>query len=182
MNDVPDLVERHLRLPYANKEVRDNLRRSAERNLTDYIADNAGQMHLIEHSEQEVMVSLPEGISIKGRIDLVRRTDTNEVTIVDFKSNQLSQSESVTEAQLNTYALGYRELTGRNADCLEVYELEDGARHPRPVQSDLLEDIRDQTVAATSVLRRMELEKQPTPLRCGECDHSVLCSASMAGR
>ena len=180
VNDVPELVERHLRLPYANKEVRDNLWRAAERNLTDYIADNADQMHLIEYSEQEVMVSLPEGISIKGRIDLVRRTDTNEVTIVDFKSNQRSQSESVTEAQLNTYALGYRQLTGRNADTLEIYELDDGARHARPVQDDLVEDIREQTVAATSALRRMKLEKQPTPLRCWDCDHSVLCSASMA--
>ena len=180
VNDVPELVERHLRLPYANKEVRDNLWRSAERNLTDYIADNADQMHLIEYSEQEVMVSLPEGISIKGRIDLVRRTDTNEVIIVDFKSNQSSQSESVTEAQLNTYALGYRQLTGRNADSLEIYELDDGARHARPVQDDLVEDIREQTVAAASALRRMKLEKQPTPLRCRNCDNSVLCSASMA--
>ena len=178
--DVPKLVERHLRLPYANKEVRDNLRRSAERNLTDYIVDNADQMRLIEYSEQEVMVSLPEGISIKGRIDLVRRTDTNEVTIVDFKSNQRSQSESVTEAQLNTYALGYRQLTGRDADSLEIYELDDGARHARPVQDDLVEDIREQTVAAASALRRMKLEKQPTPLRCRDCDHSALCSASMA--
>ena len=124
--------------------------------------------------------TLPEGISIKGRIDLVRRTDTNEVIIVDCKSNQRSQSESVTEAQLNTYALGYRQLTGRDADSLEIYELDDGARHARPVQDDLVEDIREQTVAAASALRRMKLEKQPTPLRCRDCDHSALCSASMA--
>ena len=179
-SDVPDLVERHLRLPYANEEVRENLRRSAERNLTDYISDNADQMRLIEFSEQEVMVNLPDGISVKGRIDLVRRTDTNEVTIVDFKSNGQTQGETVTENQLNTYALGYRQLTGRDADNLEIYELDDGARHSRPVQEDLVEGVRAQTVAATSALRRMKLEKQPTPLRCQGCDHSALCSASLA--
>lgn len=178
--DVPDLVERHMRLPYANKEVRKNLRRSAERNLTDYIVENADQMHLIEFSEQEVMVSLPDGISIKGRIDLVRRTDTDEVTIVDLKSNDRTQGETVTENQLNTYALGYRQLTGRNADNLEIYELDDGSRHPRPVQEDMIEGVRAQTVAATSALRQMKLEKQPAPLRCRDCDHSVLCSASLA--
>ena len=128
------------------------------------------------------MVNLPEGISIKGRIDLVRRTDTEEVTIVDLKSNQRTQNESVTEAQLNTYALGYRQLTGRNADHLEIYELDERARHPRPVQDDLVEDIKTQTIAATSALRQMKLEKQPTPPRCGDCDHSSLCSASMARR
>ena len=178
--DVPDLVERHMRLPYANKEVRKNLKRSAERNLTDYIVENADQMHLIEFSEQEVMVSLPDGISIKGRIDLVRRADTDEVTIVDFKSNDRTQGETVTENQLNTYALGYRQLTGRNADNLEIYELDDGARHLRPVQEDMVEGVRAQTVAATSALRQMKLEKQPAPLRCRDCDHSVLCSASLA--
>ena len=182
VSHVPGLVERHLRLPYANREVRDNLERSAARNLTNYITDNADQMHLIEFSEQDVMVNLPEGISIKGRIDLVRRTDTEEVTIVDLKSNQRTQNESVTEAQLNTYALGYRQLTGRNADYLEIYELDERARHPRPVQDDLVEDIKTQTIAATSALRQMKLEKQPTPPRCGDCDHSSLCSASMVRR
>ena len=177
--DVPNLVERHLRLPYANKEVRKNLRRSAERNLTDYIMENADQMHLIEFSEQEVMVNLPDGISIKGRIDLVRRTDTDEVTIVDFKSNERAQQDDVTENQLNTYALGYWQLTGRNADHLEIYELDDGTRHPRPVQEDMIEGVKAQTLAAASALRRMKLERQPTPLKCRDCDHSVLCSASL---
>ena len=180
VSHVPELVGRHLRLPYANREVRANLERSATRNLTNYITDNADQMHLIEFSEQDVMVNLPEGISIKGRIDLVRRTDTEEVTIVDLKSNQRTQNESVTEAQLNTYALGYRQLTGRNADHLEIYELDERARHPRPVQDDLVEDIKTQTISATSALRQMKLQKQPTPPRCGDCDHSSLCSASMA--
>ena len=180
VSHVPELVGRHLRLPYANREVRANLERSATLNLTNYITDNADQMHLIEFSEQDVMVNLPEGISIKGRIDLVRRTDTEEVTIVDLKSNQRTQNESVTEAQLNTYALGYRQLTGRNADHLEIYELDERARHPRPVQDDLVEDIKTQTISATSALRQMKLQKQPTPPRCGDCDHSSLCSASMA--
>ena len=179
-SDVPNLVGRHLRLPYANKEVRENLRRSAERNLTDYIMENADQMHLIEFSEQEVMVNLPDGISIKGRIDLVRRTDTDEVTIVDFKSNERTQQDAVTENQLNTYALGYWQLTGRNADHLEIYELDDGVRHPRPVQEDMIEGVKAQTLAAASALRRMKLERQPTPLRCRDCDHSVLCSASLS--
>ena len=181
-SQVPELVERHLRLPYANQTVKRNLERSAEESLRSYIRDNADQMHLIKFSEQDVMVNLPNGISIKGRIDLVRRTDTNEVTIVDFKSSRRAQAESVTDAQLSTYALGYRQLTGRNADNLEIYELDDGTRHPRAVQDDLVEEIEERTVSAASALRQMRLEKQPSPLRCGDCDHSFLCSASLSKR
>jgi DNA helicase II / ATP-dependent DNA helicase PcrA len=56
---------------------------------------------------------------VVGRIDLVRRKDTNETTIVDLKSNDRAQDEEVTEHQLHIYALGYEELTGKHADFVE---------------------------------------------------------------
>jgi len=62
-----------------------------------------------------------DGISVLGRIDMVRRKDTNETTIVDLKSNDRAQPEEVTETQLHVYALGYQELTGRSADFVEIY-------------------------------------------------------------
>jgi hypothetical protein len=53
-------------------------------------------------------------VSVAGRIDLVRRLDTNEVTIVDLKSNDRAQVEAVTETQLHIYALGYQETRSRS--------------------------------------------------------------------
>ena len=47
---------------------------------------------------------------MNGRIDLVKRLETNETSIVDFKSTEDSRQTAVTKDQLSIYALGYREL------------------------------------------------------------------------
>ena len=59
--------------------------------------------------------------SVVGRIDLVRRLDKGETTIVDLKSSDRAQSGEVTETQLHIYAPGYQEFTGRRADNVEIY-------------------------------------------------------------
>jgi DNA helicase-2/ATP-dependent DNA helicase PcrA len=66
---------------------------------------------------------VPE-ITVNGRIDLIKRLDTGEVSIVDFKSSERAQAEDVTRAQLHTYAIGYRQLTGKDADLVEVLNLD----------------------------------------------------------
>ena len=118
-------------------------------------------------------------MSIKGRIDLVRRTDRDETTIVDLKSNERSQQEEVTELQLHTYALGYKQLTGRDADIVEIYELEERNKLPRPVDEDFIDDVRKETLKAASALREMRLEPSPSVSKCQQCDFSSICSAAM---
>ena len=65
------------------------------------------------HSEKQIQVHVAPGITVDGRIDLVRRLDTDELAIVDFKSTARAQDEDVTRDQLHVYAVGYEELTGR---------------------------------------------------------------------
>lgn len=176
--DVPDLVNRHLRTPYAFGELHTRLEKTAIRNISDYITDNANKFEYIEFSEQAVEIHLDDGVSIKGRIDLVHRTDTNETTIVDLKSNERSQQEEITEMQLHTYALGYKELTGRDADFVEIYELEERNAMPRPVDEEFIDDVRQETQKAASALRNMQLDPSPTISKCGQCDFASLCSAA----
>ena len=178
--DVPELVNRHLRTPYAFGELRNRLEQIAHRDITNYIRDNTDKFQHIEFSEQDIEIHLDDGVSIRGRIDLVRRTDTDEITIVDMKSNERSQEEDVTEAQLHTYALGYKELTGRDADFVEIYELEERRPKPRPVDEDFIDDVRNKTKEAAIALREMRLEPVPSVLKCRRCDFSSLCSASLA--
>lgn len=180
VGDVPELVERHLRTPYAFGKLKDDLKKAAHRDIKNYIEDNADRFSQIEFWEQNVEVNLGEGIRIKGRIDLVRRTDTQEVTIVDLKSNEGSQEEQVTEHQLHTYALGYEELTGRDADYVEIYELREGKGMPRPVDEDFMEDVRTRTLKAAKALRTLRLKPTPSLRKCQACDLSSLCEASMA--
>lgn len=178
--DTADLVSRHLRTPYAYGEVRRRLEQAAHNDISNYIRDRADDLRYIEFSEQAVEIHLDDGVSIKGRIDLVRRTDTGETTIVDLKSNEHSQQEDVTEAQLHTYALGYRELTGRDADFVETYQLAERRAIPRAVDEDFIADVQDRTRAAAEALRNMKLEPHPTVSKCRSCDFSSLCSASRA--
>ena len=176
--DVPELVDRHLRTPYALGDLRKNLVEAARRDIGNYIRDNADKFQNIEFSEQPVEIQLGDGVSVKGRIDLVRRADTGETTIVDLKSREGAQEDDVSEMQLHTYALGYRELTGRNADHVEIYELAERTSKPRSVDEDFIEDVRRKTRKAASALRAMELPPEPSVRKCGRCDFSMLCSAS----
>ena len=179
-DDVPELVDRHLRIPYASPGLIARLEQAACHDITNYIRDNADNFKRIEFSEQNVEVHLEDGVSIRGRIDLVRRTDTGETTIVDLKSNERSQDEVVTELQLHTYALGYQELTGRNADKVETYELQERNAKRRWVDEDFIDDVRSKTGEAASALREMQLHPTPVAAKCRQCDFSMLCGASRA--
>jgi len=173
------LVERHLRAPYAYPALRDLLRGAAEKVVAGYIAKNAAQFNNLEFSEKAIEIPLGDGVSVAGRIDLVRRVDTGEVTIVDLKSNDRAQADSVTETQLHTYALGYKELTGRDADYVEIYELDQQKQKRRAVDADFIEDVKRDVRAAAVALRRNELPPKPDKKTCGSCDYCKLCSAAI---
>ena len=180
IDEVDDLVERHFRAPYAFGVLHDRLKQLAREGVTRYIDDNKEKLQQVEFSEQAIEIHLGDGVSVTGRIDLVRRTDTGETTIVDLKSNERSQREAVTEAQLDTYALGYRELTGRDADYLEIYDLEEGKGTARSVDDELVDSIRDRTQDAAAALRTMNLMPDPEVNKCRRCDFKMLCSQNLA--
>ncbi|MBN1459388.1 MAG: ATP-dependent helicase, partial [Armatimonadetes bacterium] len=141
-SEVPRLVETHLHVPYAYPALRQELEQTAERVLRDYLNDNAALFDKIDFSEKQIEISLDDGVTVNGRIDLVRRIDTGETTIVDLKSTDRAQAEHVTEAQLHLYALGYQELTGRRPDFVEIYELDERRRKPRSVDDDFIDDVK----------------------------------------
>jgi ATP-dependent DNA helicase UvrD/PcrA len=178
--EVPRLVETHLHAPYAYPALRQQLERTAERVLRDYLADNAALFDKIEFSEKQIEVGLGDGVSIVGRIDLVRRIDTGETTIVDLKSTDRAQPEEVTEAQLHVYALGYQDLTGRRPDYVEIYELDERKRKPRSVDDDFIVDVKSKVREAAAALRTATLPAVPTAKKCGVCDYRGMCTAGHA--
>jgi DNA helicase-2/ATP-dependent DNA helicase PcrA len=175
--EVPRLVETHLHTPYAYPALRRQLEAAAEQVLRDYLHDNRALFDKIEFSEKQVEISLGDGVTVNGRIDLVRRVDTGETTIVDLKSSDRAQPEHVTETQLHVYALGYEELTGRRPDYVEVYELDERKRKPRSVDSEFIEDVKVQVRGAAEALRRSDLPASPTAKKCTACDYRGMCSA-----
>jgi len=173
------LVERHLRTPYAYPALREKLQRAARKAIEGYIEKNAAEFRNLEFSEKAIEISLGDGVSVAGRIDLVRRLDTGEVTIVDLKSNERAQAEAVTETQLHIYALGYRELTGRNADYVEIYELDEQKQKTRSVDEELMGEVAQSVKGAAKALRENTLKAKPHKKTCGNCDYCNLCSAAI---
>ena len=145
--------------------------------LRAYLKKNKDVFDKIEFSEKTIDVHLDDGVSVVGRIDLVRRIDTDEITIVDLKTSERAQAEAVTETQLHVYALGYQELTGRRADYVETYELEERKRKPRSVDEDFIADVRNNVKTAASALRLGALPPKPSTVACQNCDYRKMCTA-----
>ncbi|WP_324750340.1 PD-(D/E)XK nuclease family protein [Sphingomonas sp. LY54] len=150
------------------------------RTVNAYIEARKAEFAHLELSEKAIELNLGNGVSVAGRIDLVRRRDSGDIAIVDLKSNERAQAEALTEAQLHIYALGYRELTGRDADFVETYELDKQRRKARTVDEDLIQDVTARVHATAAALRSNAFTPDPDQNRCRQCDFRRLCSAGEA--
>lgn len=173
---VPGLVERHLHVPYAYRTLREQLETSASQVLRDYIEDNADRFDKLEFSEKKIELALGDGVTVVGRIDLVRRLDTDETTIVDLKTSERSQQEDVTEKQLHIYVVGHEQLTGRTADFVEIYELDQRKPKPRSVDNDFVDEVKEVVRDAAEALRAGNLEPRPVLATCKACDYQRMCT------
>ncbi|HEX5495986.1 MAG TPA: ATP-dependent DNA helicase [Mycobacteriales bacterium] len=175
--EVERLVERHLNTPFANPTLRGDLRRVAVDAVRRYLEQNRTNLTKTRYAEQRVQVHAAPGIVVDGRIDLIRRLDSGEVSIVDFKSTERAQAEEVTRDQLHVYAIGYQELTGRRANVVEVVNLDRRSGNIREVVDDaLISEIRTRVHRAGDDLRANHLPRLeswcPT---CTRCDFTALC-------
>jgi DNA helicase-2/ATP-dependent DNA helicase PcrA len=182
--DAEDLVDRHLHVPFAYPALRVDLHRAAVDAVRRYLRENRESLPRTLHSEQLVQVHIAPGITVDGRIDLIRRLDTDETSIVDFKSTERAQAEDVTRDQLHVYALGYQELTGQRADLVEVLNLDKDAVSTREVvNDDLLSDIRGRIRGAGTSLRENSLPRLDVWCQaCDVCDLAGLCRDKPAAR
>ena len=173
-----ELVERHLHTPFAYPALRKQLRSGRRSRRSSATSTNTSRdLRDTVHSEKQIQVHVAPGITVDGRIDLVRRLDTDELAIVDFKSTARAQDEDVTRDQLHVYAVGYEELTGKRADLIEVLNLDEKGKTIRElVEDNLLSDVRGRIKSAGDSLRRNDLPRiQVWEDRCSKCDLAELC-------
>jgi DNA helicase-2/ATP-dependent DNA helicase PcrA len=172
------LIDRHLNAPFAYPALHEQLRNAGIKAIERYFDTHGEEIANTEFSEKQIQVHLAPGITVDGRIDLIRRLDTGEVAIVDFKSSERAQAEDVTRDQLHVYAVGYQELTGNSADLIEVLNLDEKGKTTRePVNDPLLTAVRDKVRDAGNALRSNELPRLQTwnDHACGACDLVGLC-------
>ncbi|GAA1117243.1 hypothetical protein GCM10009642_63990 [Nocardiopsis metallicus] len=183
-SDAEDLVERHLHTPFAYPELRATLSAAAIKAIRRYFATHGEEIPQTEHSEKQVQVHVAPGITVDGRIDLIRRLDTDELSIVDFKSTDRAQAEEVTRDQLHVYAVGYGELTGENADLVEVLNLDEAGQTTREeIEDSLLTNVHNKIWEAGEALRANDLPRLNSWCdQCDRCDFVALCRDKPASR
>ncbi len=172
-----ELVERHLHTPYAYPDLRETLRRAAVDAVRRYLGAHEEDLSRTVHSEKQIQVHVAPGIVVDGRIDLIRRLQTDELAIVDFKSSERAQAEHVTRDQLHVYAVGYEELSGERADLIEVLNLDERGRSTREeVDQPLLTSVRGRIREAGQALRDNKLPRYEEWCdHCATCDLATLC-------
>ncbi len=171
---IPSLLENHFHLPFAWGKLNKDMRAKADKVLQRYFAENSNILDKIEHAEKSIELKLAEGVVVHGRIDLIRRTDTREIIIIDFKSTDRAQDDDVTHDQLHLYALGYQQLTGESADLIEIYKLDEGvgASVRELVDNNLLAAIESKVVVAGRQIREGNLDRVNG---CSGCDFKKIC-------
>ena len=175
--DIPELLDTHLHLPFAYPKLKEQLRKSAEKALAGYLDENGKNLDKVQHVEQVVEVQVSDNVVVNGRIDLIKKLDTGEVSIVDFKSTERAQPEDVTREQLHVYAVGYEQLTGKDANLVEIYNLDSGGSMREEVDRALVNSTKDLILGAADKLRQNRFPLQPkTDKECLSCDVKGICS------
>lgn len=175
--DAEVLVDSHLHAPFAYPALKAQLRNAAIGAIRRYLEVYGSTLKQTLHSEQQVEIQVVPGITVNGRIDLIKQLDTGDVAIVDFKSSERAQAEDVTSTQLHTYAMGYRQLTGEDASLVEVLNLDPGGRSVREVVDDAMLKRTEQEIRrAGGAIRENRLTRLPTWCNtCAGCDLAGIC-------
>ena len=178
--DLEELLDNHMRIPFARDTAYEDLVRAAGRAIDTYLEQRGEQIPSIEFVEKDVEVHIGPDVTVTGRIDFVRRADSDEVTITDLKSTKRSQSEDISELQLNLYALGYEELTGSRPDHIEIFNLDSGESKSTRVTEQGMERNRAKAEAAAQGIRERRFDPDPAPEKCAKCDFKGICAAGQA--
>ncbi len=179
--DISGIVEKHLHLPYAPDAASEEIRNSALKVTNQYLQDNLSEFDNIEYAEKDIQIDLGDGILVNGRMDLIKRKelDGKEVTtIVDFKSKKEAQAQDITMEQLAMYALGYKELTGKQADMLQIFNLDEdnNSKLTQKLENNKIEEIRTRIISSAKEIKANRLEKTCDVKICTSCYHKSLCS------
>ena len=181
--DIALLVDTHVHIPYATGIVLDNIKETTKNVAKSYLDENLADFNKIEYAEQEIQIDLGDGIMVNGRMDLIRKVELDGrelTTIIDFKSRKESQDQDITIEQLSMYALGYKELTGKTADRLQIYNLDEdnNSKHTQRIDNSSIDTIREKIIYSANEIRDNKLAKTCEVKTCQSCWHKQLCSGA----
>lgn len=170
---VHSLLKTHLHLPFAyDEDLKRRMEHESNKILRMYIESHK-DLDDVEYVEMDVEIKFSDEILVLGRIDLVRKIDTGEIIIIDFKTSEDAQEEEISQDQLHLYALGYKYLTGKLADFIEIYNLDTGVEDRRAIELDLLIDLKNRVIEAGRNIRKGTAMGFTN--NCATCDFRGIC-------
>ena len=156
---IQKIVEKYLYLPYGSKLLIDAMKTKAFQHLRSYIINNQLNFQNILFSEKTIDYSINEYLFIDGRIDLVKDSINNTVTIVDFKSSSEVLSKEQIKNQLMVYVLGYESLTGDKVDFIESYDFNSNNPTRIPIVQRDKDIFRKKLEQCHNVIRKGQYDK-----------------------
>lgn len=163
------LLDKHLHFPYATEPMSVSMRAKAEEVVNIYYSTNENEFKNIEYAEQDIQLDLGDGIIVNGKMDLIKKKNLDgsiEKTIIDFKSTEDAQAYNATIDQLQLYALGYKVLTGGNADFLEIYNLDKNEPNRTEINVRDLDVMKEKIRNAANDIRNNNLDKTCNDPEC----------------
>ena len=156
---IRKIVEKYLYLPYASSILVDAMKDKAFKHLKSYIINNQSNFSNILFSEKTIDYSINEYLFIDGRIDLIKDSLNNTVTIVDFKSSSEVLSREQIKNQLMVYVLGYENLTGDKVDFIESYDFNNNDPTKISVHESDKESFRKKLTNCHEIIRKADYKK-----------------------
>ena len=71
-------------------------------------------------------------------------------------------------------------MTGRDADFVEIYNLDERKKKPRSVDEDFIDDVKTNVRSAATALRTNDMPARSSARACPSCDYLGLCGAGKA--
>ncbi|MBF8983006.1 UvrD-helicase domain-containing protein [Lutibacter sp. B2] len=184
--DLSSIIKQNFYLPYLTDDNRlyENLFEKCKKSTNGYFENiRDDEDARIEYVEQPIEVPISKNITLNGRIDLVKKVEkkTNEVKvyITDFKTESIKGDTSLlgknSRMQLHTYCLGYENLTGKKADYIEIYNLDDGNKDREIVTKEDLDNLKGEIEIATNNIIDNNIDRVCSKEKCEKCFIGKVC-------
>lgn len=155
-NELEDILRRHLSFPYAIQKTREIMKKRALESIVKYYNEYKQDFKNLEYIEKNIELDFGNGIIVNGRIDLIKKKDLDgkpKTYIIDFKSKFDPNKDKTSMKQLEIYALGYKNLTTKKADFVQIYDFDKGLPETKELSDLDLENIRSEIVNAANNIK-----------------------------
>ncbi|MBN1431820.1 MAG: ATP-dependent helicase [Methanomicrobiaceae archaeon] len=130
--------------------------------------------------ETEMMFEIKvHGTPFKGYIDRLEKTGSGGYAVVDYKTSKstITKNAARTDIQLNLYALGVREKTGKLPEKVSLFYLDSGKFVDYIPDDESISAFLEDTGATLDRIFAGDFEPKTDPQSCRNCDYSILCGA-----